>query len=69
MRTNIEIDNDLMREAMRASGERTKRAAVERGLRLLIATKGQVAIRRLRGKVKWTGDLDRSRLSRITSSQ
>ena len=69
MRTNIEIDNDLMREAMRASGERTKRAAVERGLRLLIATKGQAAIRRLRGKVKWTGDLDRSRLNRITSSQ
>lgn len=68
MRTNIEIDNDLMREAMRASGERTKRAAVERGLRLLIATKGQVAIRRLRGKVKWSGDLDRSRLNRITSS-
>ena len=69
MRTNIEIDNDLMRNAMRASGERTKRAAVERGLRLLIATKGQAAIRRLRGKVKWTGDLHRSRLNRLASSQ
>ena len=59
MRTNIDIDDDLMREAMRASGARTKRAAVEQGLRLLIDVRGQRAIRRLRGKVKWTGDLER----------
>lgn len=69
MRTNIDIDDDLMREAMRASGERTKRAAVERGLRLLIDIKGQSAIRRLRGKVKWTGDLDVRRLDRAASSR
>ena len=56
MRTNIDIDDDLMREAMQASGETTKRAAVERGLRLLIETRAQVGIRRLRGKVKWSGD-------------
>ena len=37
MRTNIDIDDDLMREAMRASGAPTKRAAVEQGLRMLIA--------------------------------
>ncbi len=67
MRTNIDIDDDLMREAMRASGARTKRAAVERGLRLLIEIKGQRAIRRLRGKVKWTGDLDVSRLDRMAT--
>jgi Arc/MetJ family transcription regulator len=65
MRTNIDIDDDLMREAMRASGERTKRAVVERGLALLVATRSQAGIRRLRGKVKWTGDLRTSRLGRI----
>ena len=64
MRTNIDIDDDLMREAMEASGETTKRAAVERGLRLLIATRAQGGVRRLRGKVKWSGDLSASRAGR-----
>jgi hypothetical protein len=54
-----------MREAMRASGAVPKRAAVEHRLRLLIDVRGQRAIRRLRGKVKWTGDLGLSRLGRI----
>ena len=65
MRTNIDIDDDLMRQAMRSSGARTKRAAVEEGLRLLIQTRGQASMRRLRGKVKWEGDLERSRLGRV----
>ena len=65
MRTNIDIDDDLMREAMQASGETTKRAAVERGLRLLIETRAQAGIRRLRGKVKWTGDLSTNRAGRL----
>ena len=64
MRTNIEIDDELMQKAMRSSGAPTKRAAVEEGLRLLIQTKGQVGIRRLRGKVKWRGDLEASRAGR-----
>ncbi len=64
MRTNIDIDDDLMRQAMQASGEKTKRAAVERGLRLLIETRAQRGIRSLRGKVKWTGDLNASRAAR-----
>jgi Arc/MetJ family transcription regulator len=64
MRTNIEIDDKLMRQAMRSSGARTKRAAVEEGLRLLIQTRGQRSIRRLRGKVAWDGDLEQSRLGR-----
>jgi Arc/MetJ family transcription regulator len=64
MRTNIDIDDKLMRQAMRSSGERTKRAVVERGLRLLIQTRGQRAIRRLRGTVAWDGDLDESRRGR-----
>jgi Arc/MetJ family transcription regulator len=65
MRTNIEIDDRLMRKAMRSSGARTKRAAVEEGLRLLIRTRGQRSIRRLRGKVTWEGDLNASRLGRV----
>jgi Arc/MetJ family transcription regulator len=65
MRTNIEIDDRLMRQAMRTSGARTKRAVVEEALRLLIQTRGQTAIRRLRGGVTWEGDLNASRLARF----
>lgn len=64
MRTNIEIDDELMDEALRRSGAATKRAAVEEGLRLLIQTRRQAGIRRLRGKVQWQGDLDASRSDR-----
>lgn len=64
MRTNIDIDDRLMEEAMKSSGSRTKRAAVEEGLRLLIQTRAQASIRKLRGKVKWEGELQRSRLGR-----
>ncbi len=62
MRTNIDIDDRLMQQAMRSSRSRTKRAAVEAGLRLLIQTRGQTSIRRLRGKVRWDGNLNKSRL-------
>jgi Arc/MetJ family transcription regulator len=65
MRTNIDIDDRLMREAMRLSGARTKRAVVEEALRLLVRTKGQGGLRRLRGKVAWEGDLNVSRLARV----
>ena len=65
MRTNIDIDDDLMRQAMRSSGARTKRAVVEEGLRLLIQTRAQRSIRRLRGKVLWEGNLETSRLGRV----
>jgi Arc/MetJ family transcription regulator len=65
MRTNIEIDDRLMRQAMRCSGARTKRAAVEAGLRLLAETHAQGSIRRLRGKVRWEGDLEQSRTGRV----
>lgn len=64
MRTNIVIDETLMRAAQRASGAQTKRAAVEAGLRMLIATRRQAGIRTLRGKVRWDGDLEGSRASR-----
>lgn len=66
MRTNIDIDDELMREALRYSGAPTKRAVVEEGLRLLIQTRKQAGIRRLRGKVAWQGNLHRSRLRRTS---
>jgi Arc/MetJ family transcription regulator len=68
MRTNIEIDDQLMRQAMRSSGVRTKKAAVEAGLQLLVKTHSQSAIRKLRGKVKWEGDLNQSREGRVRES-
>lgn len=64
MRTNIEIDDHLMRQAMRSSGAPTKKATVEAALRLLVETHGQIAIRRLRGKVRWEGNLEESRRGR-----
>lgn len=61
MRTNIEIDDQLIKRAMRSSGTTTKKAAVEAGLQLLVKTHAQTGIRRLRGKIQWEGDLERSR--------
>lgn len=58
MRTNIEIDDKLMKRAMKAAGTTTKRETVEKALEALIRLEGQLAIRELRGKVKWEGDLD-----------
>jgi Arc/MetJ family transcription regulator len=58
MRTNIEIDENLMRKAMTATGLRTKRATVEAALRLLVQLKAQERIRRYRGKLHWEGDLE-----------
>ena len=61
MRTNIVIDDKLMRDALRATGMKTKRAAVESGLRTLLRLSRQAKIRRLRGKVDWQGDLNAMR--------
>ena len=65
MRTNIDIDDELMALALRASDASTKRGVVEEALRLLIQTRSQAGVRRLRGKVAWQGDLDASRLDRL----
>jgi Arc/MetJ family transcription regulator len=65
VRTNIDIDDRLMRRAMRRSGARTKKATVEAALRLLAETHEQGAIRKLRGRIRWEGDLEQSRLSRV----
>jgi Arc/MetJ family transcription regulator len=58
MRTNIVIDDSLMAETMRATGLRTKREAVELGLKTLLRLQKQEDIRRFRGKLAWSGDLD-----------
>lgn len=61
MRTNIVIDDDLMEETLRITGIKTKREAVEEGLRTLLRLRKQEQIRRLRGKLEWQGDLDAMR--------
>lgn len=61
MRTNIVIDDKLMADALKASGYRTKKEAVEEALKLLVRRSKQQAIRELRGKLKWEGDLDEMR--------
>lgn len=61
MRTNIVIDDALMDEAMKSARVRTKREAVELGLKALIRLNRQAAIRNYRGKLPWRGDLDAMR--------
>ena len=61
VRTNIVIDDKLMRDTLRATGIKTKREAVEEGLRTLLRLKRQSELRRFRGKLDWKGDLDAMR--------
>ena len=65
MRTNIEIDDRLMREVLRLTGLRTKREAVDFALRELVARHRQLGMLRLRGQVRWEGDLEVSRRGRV----
>jgi Arc/MetJ family transcription regulator len=64
VRTNIDIDDALMHKALRCSRASTKKAVVEQGLLLLVKTHAQTSIRRLRGKVRWQGNLNESRMGR-----
>jgi Arc/MetJ family transcription regulator len=64
MRTNIEIDDDVLREAQQLTGVRTKRETVDLALRELVARQRRLGILDLRGRVHWEGDLDESRLGR-----
>ncbi len=61
MRTNVVIDDELMDEAMKISRLKTKKAAVEEGLKLLVRFKKQEEIRKFRGKLNWVGDLEEMR--------
>ncbi len=58
MRTNIEIDDKLMNDVLKATGLKTKKDVVELGLKTLIRLNKQENIKKLRGKLQWTGDLD-----------
>lgn len=64
MRTNIVIDDKLMSDALKATGLATKKEAVELGLKTLIQLKKQEGIKKLRGRLKWEGDLDEMRLAK-----
>ena len=63
MRTNIVIDDNLMNEALKLTGAKTKKEAVELGLRTLVQFRHQEQIKRYKGKLKWEGDLDQMRTS------
>ena len=65
MRTNIEIDDELMAEALQATGAKTKRDAVERALRQVVRADRQLkALQGLRG-IGWEGDLDDMRTDKV----
>ena len=61
MRTNVVLDDQLMSQAIRSSGCRTKRATIETGLRLLVQVNSQKRLRGLKGRIKWEGDLSKMR--------
>ena len=64
MRTNVVIDDNLMESALKESGLKTKKDAIEEGLKLLVQVKKQKEIKRFRGKLKWAGNLDEMRLDK-----
>lgn len=61
MRTNIVIDDNLMSDALQLTGLKTKKEAVEMGLKTLIRLKKQEEIKKFKGKLKWEGNLDSMR--------
>ena len=62
MRTNVVLDDDLIRTALKLSGFKTKKKAIEEGLRLLVLLNLQRNVRSFRGKLKWAGNLSRMRM-------
>ena len=64
VRTNIEIDDKLMKDALKVTGARTKREAVELGLKTLVQLRAQEKARELKGKITWEGDLNAMRTDR-----
>ena len=64
MRTNIDIDDRLMAEAMKACGAKTKKETVEKALMLLVRFNQQSGVRALRGRLKWEGSLDQMRMDK-----
>lgn len=64
MRTNIIIDDALMADVLKATGVKSKREAVELGLKALLMLKQQEGIKAFKGKLKWEGDLEQMRIDR-----
>lgn len=64
MRTNIDIDEELIREAMKLTGITTKKGVVEKTLANMVSLKKQEKIKQIRGKYQWEGDLDEMRENR-----
>jgi Arc/MetJ family transcription regulator len=64
MRTNVEIDEDLLAEAKLVAGTDTKRATIHYALEELVRRRQRRQVRELRGTVEWGGDLDDSRQGR-----
>jgi len=64
MRTNVVLDDNLVRSALRLSGFKTKKKAIEEGLKLLIEVNRQERIKSFRGKLKWTGSLHKMRIDK-----
>jgi len=64
MRTNIIIDDTLMADVLKATGVKSKREAVELGLKTLLMLKQQEGIKAFKGKLKWEGDLEQMRTDR-----
>jgi len=64
MRTNIIIDDALMADVLKATGVKSKREAVELGLKALLMLKQQEGIKAFKGKLKWEGDLEQMRTDR-----
>jgi len=61
MRTNVVIDDFLMKSALEVSGLKTKKDTIEAGLKLLVRLNAQEKIKHFRGKLKWVGDLNEMR--------
>lgn len=64
MRTNIIIDDNLMRLALKTSGLKTKKAVVEEALKLLVLVKQQAKLKTLQGKLVWEENLDKLRTNK-----
>ena len=64
MRTNIEIDDRLMKDTLKITGLKTKREVVDLALKELLRLEKQEGFRKLRGKIDWQGDLEDMRLDR-----
>jgi Arc/MetJ family transcription regulator len=64
MRINITVDDTLMADVLKATGAKSKREAIELGLKALLMLKQQECIKAFKGKLKWDGDLEQMRINR-----